>query len=679
MNAKRIPQEREGRNEHVFQTIHTVPESCRVCYTCVRECPAKAIRIVEGQAKVVHERCIGCGNCVRVCSQHAKVVVDSIPRVRDLLARPEPVVAIVAPSFPSDFSDYHHRELVSAIRELGFQWVSEVAFGADLVAAHYRNMLTERGQPAIATTCPAVVLYIEKYFPELIPAMAPTVSPMVAMARVMRAMHGDNIRVIFIGPCTAKKSEGMDVTLEGEIDAVLTFIELRHMFSDASLIPGSIEPCDFDPPRGGRGALFPLSGGMLQAADINEDLIQQDVVTADGKNFTTAIREFASGDFPTQLLEVLACQGCIMGAGTRTDAPLFRRRSHVSAYVREQQRVWDEATWTAAMEQFENIDLSRSFTDLDQRLQSPDQSHIAAILKRMGKAGPEDELNCGACGYETCREHAVAIHKGLAEGEMCLPYTIDQLHGTVQELAHSNTELANIQEALMQSERLASMGQLAAGIAHEVNNPLGVVLMYAHLLMEDLKKDPQRHKDAAIIAEQADRCKKIVAGLLHFARQNKVNRLTTDMPQLITRGLRSVVIPTNIAVATAHHLDNPMAEVDADQMVQVLTNLITNACAAMPDGGTLTIQTHDNADTMEIMVRDSGSGIAQENLGKIFEPFFTTKQIGEGTGLGLAVTYGIIKMHRGQIEVESNNDETTGPTGTVFKVEFPRKEEEYNS
>ena len=108
------------------------------------------------------------------------------------------------------------------------------------------------------------------------------------------------------------------------------------------------------------------------------------------------------------------------------------------------------------------------------------------------------------------------------------------------------------------------------------------------------------------------------------------------MPQLITRGLRSVVIPTNIAVATAHHLDNPMAEVDADQMVQVLTNLITNACAAMPDGGTLTIQTHDNADTMEILVEDSGSGIAQQNLGKIFEPFFTTKQIGEGTGLGLS-------------------------------------------
>lgn len=676
MNAKRIPQEREGRKEHVFQTIHTVPESCRVCYTCVRECPAKAIRIVEGQAKVIHERCIGCGNCVRVCSQHAKVVVDSIPRVQDLLSRREPVAAIVAPSFPSDFGDFQHRELVSAIRSLGFHWVSEVAFGADLVASHYQRMLSERGKPTIATTCPAVVLYVEKYFPDLIPSLAPTVSPMVAMARVMRAMHGPNIRVVFIGPCTAKKSEGMDMALEGEIDAALTFIELRQMFINASLRPGEVKPSEFDPPRGGRGALFPLSGGMLQAAGIDEDLIQQDVVTADGKNFSTAIREFASGDFPTQLLEVLACQGCIMGAGTRTDAPVFRRRSRVSAYVREQLKTWDEAAWKKAMKQFEDIDLSRTFTDLDQRLKRPEKDDIADILKRMGKHGPEDELNCGACGYETCREHAIAIHKGLAESEMCLPYTIDQLHGTVQELAHSNSELANTQEALMQSERLASMGQLAAGIAHEVNNPLGVVLMYAHLLMDDLEKDPDRHKDAAIIAEQADRCKKIVAGLLHFARQNKVNRLPTDIPQLVERSLRSTVIPEDVTIETEHHLVNPVAEVDADQMVQVLTNLITNACAAMPEGGMLTLKTTDKQDHIEIIIRDTGKGIAHENLGKIFEPFFTTKQIGEGTGLGLAVTYGIIKMHRGQIEVESNNDETKGPTGTVFKVEFPRKEEE---
>jgi two-component system NtrC family sensor kinase len=676
MTPKAIPQEREGQRDDCFQTIHTMPERCRVCYTCVRECPAKAIRIIEGQAKVIHERCIGCGNCVRVCSQHAKVVVDSIPRVADLLQRNGRVAAIIAPSFASDFSDYPYRSLVGAIKQLGFYWVSEVAFGADLVARRYRELLEEKGDPMIATTCPAVALYVQKYFPENVASLAPVVSPMVAMARVMREHHGDDIRVVFIGPCTAKKGEGMDLNLEDEIDAVLTFIELREMLDAAALAPGVAPELDFDPPHGGSGALFPISGGMLQAAAIEEDLVAQDVVTADGKNFSTAIKEFASGDLPTQLLEVLACQGCIMGAGTRTEAPLFRRRSRVSAYVRERLASIDKAAWDKAMERHAGLDLSRSFSNLDQRLELPEQKDIAAILKRMGKASAEDELNCGACGYESCNEHAVAISMGLAESEMCLPYTIDQLHGTVDELARSNTELANTQEALMQSERLASMGQLAAGIAHEVNNPLGVVLMYAHLLMEDLEEGHQLREDAKMIAEQADRCKKIVAGLLHFARQNKVQRQPVPVDELMRRSIRSVVMPEAVSVVEAYQAADASVEVDADQIVQVVANLLTNACAAMPDGGEITITTEVEEGQFIFRVADSGVGIPAENVGKIFEPFFTTKQIGKGTGLGLAVSYGIIKMHRGQISVESNADPENGATGTTFTVRMPCRDEE---
>ena len=676
MTETQIPQEGEGQREDCFQTIRTVSERCRVCYTCVRECPAKAIRIIEGQAKVIHERCIGCGNCVRVCSQRAKMVVDSLPRVHELLQRDEPVAAIVAPSFASDFPDYPYRDLVAAVHRLGFRWVSEVAFGADLVARRYKELLAEKGAPLIATTCPAVVLYVEKYFPEMVPSLAPVVSPMVAMARVMRQIHGDNIRVVFIGPCTAKKGEGMDPNLDDEIDAVLTFIELRDMFEARALRPGVIPPRDFDPPHGGSGALFPLSGGMLQAAAIEEDLIQQDVVTADGKNFSTAIREFASGDLPTQLLEVLACQGCIMGAGTQAEAPLFRRRSRISAYVRDRMGTGDKAAWVAAMDTFVGIDLSRVFTNLDQRLAEPDKADILNILERMGKSCPEDELNCGACGYESCREHASAISMGLAESEMCLPYTIDQLHGTVDQLASSNSELANTQEALMQSERLASMGQLAAGIAHEVNNPLGVVLMYAHLLMDDLAEDHRLHEDAQMIAEQADRCKKIVSGLLHFARQNKVQRQPVAVQDLMRRGIRSVVIPANVDIREQYPSLDAVVEVDADQIVQVMTNLLTNAYAAMPDGGRLTVHAGVEGDTFRIKVADTGVGITPENVSKIFEPFFTTKQIGKGTGLGLAVSYGIIKMHRGQISVESNCDPEVKATGTVFTVSIPRRDEE---
>jgi len=658
-----------------YQIIQTVPERCRVCYTCVRECPAKAIRIVDGQACVLHERCIGCGNCVRVCSQNAKLVVDSIPMVKELLADSHPVVAILAPSFPAEFCEYGPDVLTGLIRALGFRWVNEVAFGADLVAREYERIMNEGGPPAIATSCPAVVLYVEKYYPDLLDALAPVVSPMVATARMLRAMRGDDIRIVFIGPCVAKKREGVDDRLYGDIDAVMTFVELRSMIREAELDADRITPELLDEPYAGLGALFPLCGGMLQAARLSEDLLENDIVSANGKHFTEAIKEYASGDMQAHLLELLACDGCIMGAGMETTAPLFRRRALVSSYARDQMKARDPEQWKRDMERFEGLDLRRGYTNQDQRLEAPDEDAVARILKRMGKFKPEDELNCGACGYETCREHAVAIHKGLAESEMCLPYTIDKLNETVDELEESHKELASTQEALMQSERLASMGQLAAGIAHEVNNPLGVVLMYAHLMLDGLEEDCQQKEDARMIVEQADRCKKIVAGLLHFARQNKVLCETTDLADLLEKAVRAVVKPRNITLAVNHNLTNPVADLDANQMLQVLTNIISNAYAAMPDGGVLTITTSDTDDAVTIAVSDTGTGISQDHRKKIFEPFFTTKQIGRGTGLGLAVSYGIIKMHHGQITVDSNDDVDAGPTGTTFTIQLPRKEE----
>ncbi len=659
----------------IYQTIHTVPERCRVCYTCVRECPAKAIQIIDGQACVLHERCIGCGNCVRVCSQKAKQVVDSVPLVQSFLDGDIQVAAIIAPSFAAEFADYDHKTLVGIIDALGFKWVNEVAFGADLVAKKYKEIMDGDHDPCIATTCPAVVSYIEMYVPDLVEKLAPVVSPMVATARVLRKMHGQKIRVVFIGPCTAKKREGIDENLEDEIDAVITFVELRSMIEAVDLGLDKLMPRDFDEPYAGLGSLFPLCGGMLQAADLKEDLIADDIVSANGEHFADAIKEFASGDMKTRLLEVLACDGCIMGAGMQSAEPLFRRRGRISNYVREYVTKRDDSKWQIDMDRFSAVDLSRTFTNQDQRLAVPDDEITREILERMGKFVPEDELNCGACGYDSCRAHAIAIHKGLAESEMCLPYTIDRLNRTVGELEDSNQELASTQDALMQSERLASMGQLAAGIAHEVNNPLGVVLMYAHLMLDDLEDNSKYRKDALMIAEQADRCKKIVAGLLHFARQNKVLREPVNVLSLLDRCMQTVVKPENVELSIVNDMQNEIAEIDADQMLQVLTNLVSNAYAAMPDGGVLEIRAADEEGNIFVEVKDNGTGIARENRGKVFEPFFTTKHIGKGTGLGLAVTYGIVKMHRGDISVETNDDKDQGPTGTVFTVQLPRKEE----
>lgn len=646
--------------------VETIKERCRVCYTCVRECPAKAIRVADGQAGVIPERCIGCGNCVRVCSQSAKQAASSVEQVTSLLNGKRRVAAILAPSFPAEFGDIDYRVLVGMLRAAGFDLVCEVAFGADLVAQQYRHLLAgNSGKRYISTTCPAIVHFVERYHPGLVPSLAPIVSPMVAMARVLHEMHGPELRIVFIGPCIAKKAEAISPCLPGDVDAALTYLELRQLLGLRDIFAEQTEPSQFDPPHAAAGGLFPISGGMLQAASIREDLMTGEVVATEGRSHVIeAIQEFEAGDLGARLLEALCCDGCIMGVGINADIPLFHRRRRVREYVCDRMVRLDHEHWQREVERFGRLDLSRTFAVNDQRIPAPEADKLTGIMQRMGKLRPEDELNCGACGYETCREHAIAIYRGLAEHEMCLPYTIDQLRKTI-------AQLANTQEALMQSEKLASMGQLAAGIAHEVNNPLGVVLMYAHLLLGECER-AELKEPLQTIVEQSDRCKKIVAGLLNFARQSKLVRYPAEMTDLVSRALKTMTVPDGVLVRIERLTDKTNAELDRDQMIQVLTNLITNAVAAMDGQGVLTIRIDGDDHTVKVSVCDTGVGIPEQNLQKIFEPFFTTKPMGKGTGLGLAVTYGIVKMHSGDIRVESNADPVAGPTGSTFTVILPR-------
>ena len=657
-----------------LELVKTIRERCRVCYTCVRECPAKAIRVVSGQAEVIAERCIGCGNCVKVCSQRAKEFYNSIPAVRELLAASDPVAALLAPSFPAEFSEWDYPLLVGALRALGFAQVVEVAAGAVLVAERYRRLMSaDQNRSYIATTCPAIIAYVERYFPSLVSALAPIVSPMIAVARALRVQHGQRLKLVFVGPCIAKKGEAASLAVTGEIDEVLTFTELREMIGAAGLSRANVVPGEFDPPMGGAGALFPISRGLLQAASIPEDLTAGNVVVAEGRaGFVEAIKEFQAGYCRPHLLEVLACEGCIMGPGISNAEPLYRRRTRVSEYVRARLQGLDEAAWERQMAELAELDLGRKFSADDRRFPEPSRQELENILQRMGKRAPEDELNCGACGYDTCVEHAVAIYRNLAQSEMCLPYTIERLRETISNLAVSNEKLEHTQEVLMQAEKLASMGQLAAGIAHELNNPLGVVLMYAHLLLEEYGAGEAMREDLTMIASQADRCKRIIAGLLHFARQNQVNLEAADICDLAENCLRLVTFPENVQVRIVHEMEDPMAEVDRDQLTQVMINLIGNALQAMPQGGELTLRTAGDEDEIRLMVSDTGAGIPRDLLAKIFEPFFTTKDMGKGTGMGLAVSYGIVKMHRGNIQVTSNADPAAGPTGSTFSVTLPR-------
>ena len=660
--------------------VTIIGERCRMCYACVRECPAKAIRVADGQASVIQERCIGCGNCLRVCSQNAKHVRDDTERAFALFESGQATAAMLAPSFPAEFVNIEPGRLVGMIRALGFTSVHELSLGADLVAAEYARLLSrEPDKRFITTPCPAVQSYVRKYQPQLVTFLAPVVSPMLAMARALRHDFGQDLRVVFVGPCIAKKRATIDPT-HAEIDAVLTFSELREMFDHRHLRADAYPPDDaFDPPFGSVGAVFPISGGLLQAAGLQQDLLTGEIVVAEGRGeFVDAINEFDDAHADARLLDVLSCQGCFAGAGMTCTETNLQRRTRISNYAKRRVAELEQAGYRASTtaDRYASLDLSRSFTSDVQTTHGPaTEAELKAALERMGKHSEADLLNCGACGYESCLAHAEAVCAGLADPDMCLPSAIEHLRAAYSELEESHKSLENAQEALERSTKLASMGQLAAGIAHEVNNPLGTLLLHANLLLEECEQESPLREDLGTIVDQANRCKRIISGLLNFARQSRVVRQPADLAKLVDRVKRTTVWPDNIRVRVDNRMQDPVAEIDSDQMMQVLTNLFSNGQQAMPEGGTLTVNLSDTPGEVVIRIADTGSGVAKDDMPKLFDPFFTTKQVGMGTGLGLAVTHGIVKMHRGQITVESNADLDVGPTGTEFIITLPRHEE----
>ncbi|MBS4013409.1 MAG: 4Fe-4S dicluster domain-containing protein [Bacteroidetes bacterium] len=654
------------RNKLVF----TEKDKCRVCFTCVRECPVKAIKIINGQAEVLSERCIGCGNCVSVCSQKAKVVLDLKSEVEILLQTKEaPVFALLAPSFPAEFTDINdYRILTGMLRKLGFEKVFDVAFGADLVARKYNQLLEDNSeQTYISSDCPAVVFYVEHFHPDLVNRIAPIVSPMVATARLIKETYGNNVKTVFIGPCFAKKAES------DEIDVALTFKELRELFAKYSINESEVEAGEFDGPESAMGSIFPVTRGLSQNLKKNDNIAEGNVIVDSGKhNFKEAIKEFERGEISNYNLELLCCEGCILGPGMSEKNKYFFKRSQISKYVKEKMNKIDIQKWNENISKYNHLDLSQTFSPLDRRISDPEQEEIQQVLARMGKIKTSDYLNCGACGYETCYEHAISVVQGYAESEMCLPYTIEKLHKYVDDLNDSNEKLKNTKLALKHSEKLANMGQISAGIAHELNNPLGVITMYSNIILDELKSEDPLRKDVALIVEQAHRCKGIVSGLLNFARKNKIKVQEVDIVEFLQHSLNSVVIPANIKTSVNSGISDPFLMIDPDQMIQVFTNIEKNAIEAMPEGGEINIFINGDDKHVEINICDTGSGIPEENMDKLFTPFFTTKEIGKGTGLGLPLVYGIIKMHSGKISVKSNSNPKMGPTGTEFKITLPR-------
>lgn len=652
----------------MFVAIETIKQNCRRCYTCVRSCPVKAIRIVDGQASVVAERCVACGRCTTVCSQNAKTCVSGVERTLELLEGDAPVAALLAPSYAAEFAEVAPEQVTAALRIAGFRYVVEVARGADLVAAAYEELL--RNDPDgswIATACPAIVERIRKYHPDLVSRLAPIVSPMIAAALEVRRLHGDAVQCVFIGPCIAKKVEARDPLLPHAVEEALTFTEIRRILAQRGIDPRRLDPSEPDPPRAGAGRAFPLIGGLLISAGLEADPLDGRFIVATGRGETDEVlTDMEHGGIRPRLVEALMCHGCHEGPGMSRVDPLHRKRAVICAHAQRTRHV--------TVADAEPQPLSREFTADDHRLVEPGEEEIRNVLARTNKFSVEDELNCGACGYPTCRAKAAAVVNGLAEEAMCLPFLIEQAERVCHELHVPWRDLREIHRQLVSTEKLASLGQLAAGIAHELNNPLGTILLYAGLIERKAGDSPQIASDIDLVQKETQRCKRIVAGLLDFARQNRVRfsscRLNELAAEVIEKSFDVASLAARNIILSIDESEAPIdADIDRDQMMQVLVNLVQNGIEALGDrGGSVKVSLlpSESRDRVRIAVSDNGCGIPTEDFERVFQPFFTTKSIGRGTGLGLAIAYGIVKMHHGSIWFESAPGK-----GATFFIELP--------
>ncbi|MCR5822991.1 MAG: 4Fe-4S binding protein [Lachnospiraceae bacterium] len=382
--------------------------NCKNCYKCIRHCPVKAIRFSGNQAHIIGNECILCGQCFVVCPQDAKQIVDETEKVRVLIQSGAPVYASIAPSFIANYPGVGISAMERALKKLGFAGAEETAIGATIVKTEYEKMLRDGNRDVvISSCCHSVNLLIQKYFPSMLPFLANIMSPMQAHCSVIKQKHPD-AKTVFIGPCVSKKDEA---EYYGDIvDAVLTFEELTRWLKEAGV---ELEQ-DIDDNEKSRARFFPTTGGILKTMAL--DMPDYTYLAVDGtENCMAALRDLEQGNIHKCFIEMSACVGSCVGG------PVMEKyhRSPVADYMSVAKYAGKEDFDIA---QPESHALKKNFEPIVLRNGVPSEGEIKDILKKMGKNRPEDELNCGSCGYNTCREKAIAIYHGKAEISMCLPY-----------------------------------------------------------------------------------------------------------------------------------------------------------------------------------------------------------------------------------------------------------------
>ena len=387
--------------------------NCKNCYKCIRHCPVKAIRFSGNQAHIIGNECILCGQCFVVCPQNAKEIVDETEKVKVFLQSGDPVIVSLAPSFIANYDGVGINGMRKALKQLGFYDVEETAIGATIVKTEYERMLKEDERDVIITSCcHSINLLIQKHYPQALEYLADVVSPMQAHCKDIKSRF-PNARTVFVGPCVAKKDEAEHY--EGIVDAVLTFEELTEWFKSENIVPEK----EMDNDICSRARFFPTTGGILKT--MAQDIPGYTYLALDGvENCIAALKDIIDGKVHKCFIEMSACVGSCVGGPVMEK---YHRTSAVKDYIAISEYA---GTKDFEVSQPKAIELKKSFSYIEQRSQMPSDMEIMNILRQMGKFKPAHELNCGSCGYNTCREKAIAIIQGKAEISMCLPFLKDK-------------------------------------------------------------------------------------------------------------------------------------------------------------------------------------------------------------------------------------------------------------
>ncbi|HOW64335.1 MAG TPA: [Fe-Fe] hydrogenase large subunit C-terminal domain-containing protein [Candidatus Paceibacterota bacterium] len=414
--------------------IYTEKRECQDCYKCVRHCPVKAIKVEAGCASVIPNLCIYCGECVAVCPSGAKRVRDDLPAVRQLLATRERVLVSLAPSFVSEFPELRPGQLIRGLRELGFHGVSETALGAQQVSAQAAALLEANPNRVLfSSACPTVVCHLQKHRPEMLGHLTGLLSPLLTHGKMLRSLFGEDIGIVFIGPCIAKKIEAAQHP--ELINIALTFADLRRWFKQAKLIPEQAletpEDC-FIPEASAEGAWYPIDGGMIagmkSACAVNENSYMAFSGIPAMTKAMDGLEEFKPDH--GLFLELLACEGgCVNGPQTGRRTGTAAKRYRILQYARPPGLSLPRTPSLAIPETFRSASPAPPlYTD----------AHLREALRLVGKNSADDEMNCGGCGYDSCRAFAIALITQKAERSMCVTYmrklALKKAHALIQKM-----------------------------------------------------------------------------------------------------------------------------------------------------------------------------------------------------------------------------------------------------